>query len=86
MNLMGDHDREAARRAVREARLEASRPWWQRRFFAWLYSAPYRFWRSLKWWGREVGEGAFEVLLAWVVLGVLFGLGLLAWWAWRTVF
>jgi hypothetical protein len=90
MNLMGDHDRETARRAareaVREARLEAGRPWWQRRFFAWLYAAPARFCRSLKWWGREVGEGAYEVLLAWAVLGFLFLAGLLAWWIWRTVF
>lgn len=80
MNLMGDHEREAARRAVREARLEAERPWWQRRFFGWLRSAPLRFWRSLKWWGREVGEGVVEVLLAWAVLAVLLVVSLLAWW------
>ncbi|MDX8036334.1 hypothetical protein SK803_39595 [Lentzea sp. BCCO 10_0856] len=79
---MGDHDREAARRAVREARLEAARPWWQKRFFAWLTAVPRRFWRGLKWWGTEMGE----VLLWWAVLGLLFAVGLLAWWAWRTVF
>ncbi|MGW6935553.1 hypothetical protein ACWGE0_36200 [Lentzea sp. NPDC054927] len=79
---MGDHDREAARRAVREARLEAARPWWQKRFFAWLTAVPRRFWRGLKWWGTELGE----VLLWWAALGLLFAVGLLAWWAWRTLF
>ena len=82
MNLMGDHEREAARRAVREARLEAQRPWWQKRFAAWLFAVPSRLWRSLRWWGAELGE----VLLWWIVLAVLFGVGLLGWWAWRTVF
>lgn len=84
MNLMEDHDREAARRAVREARLEAERPWWQKRLLAWFFSIPLRFWRSLKWWGRELGEGAFEVLLAWAALALVFGVGLLVSWAWRT--
>ncbi|MEU0885115.1 hypothetical protein ABZ345_41530 [Lentzea sp. NPDC005914] len=73
---MGDQDREAARRAVREARLEAQRPWWQKRFTAWLFSVPSRFWRSLRWWGAELSE----VLLWWIVLAVLFGVGLLGWW------
>jgi hypothetical protein len=82
MDLMGDHDREAARRAVREARLEAQRPWWQKRFTAWLFSVPSRVWRSLRWWGAELGE----VLVWWIALALLSGAGLLAWWAWRTVF
>ena len=68
-----------------QARLEAERPWWQRRFFAWFFSVPSRFWRSLKWWGRELGEGAFEALLMCVILVFVCAVGLLASWGWRTV-
>ncbi|MFS8103731.1 hypothetical protein LFM09_42080 [Lentzea alba] len=85
---MGDHDREArlgaARVAVLQARAEASRPWWQKRAVAWLTCLPVRFWRGLKWWGRELGEGVYEVLLMWAVLAFLFAVGLLVSWAWQT--
>lgn len=81
---MGEAEREAARRAVLEARLEAERPWWQRRMFAWLTAAPLRFWRWLKWWGSELGEGAFELLLALAALGVVTAAYLLTVWGWHT--
>jgi hypothetical protein len=76
--------RQAARQAVLEARLEAQRPWWQRRLHAWFFALPRRVWRSLKWWGSELGEGAFEVLLTSAALALVFAVGLLASWGWRT--
>ncbi|WP_346130092.1 hypothetical protein [Lentzea roselyniae] len=83
---MGDREerRRAAREAVVQARLEAERPWWQRRLFAWFISLPSRFWRSLKWWGRELGEGAFEVLLGLVALVFVLAVWMLGSWAWQT--
>ncbi|MET8756868.1 hypothetical protein [Lentzea sp. NPDC004782] len=83
---MGDQEarRRAAREAVLLAREEADRPWWQKRAIAWFFSIPARLWRSLKWWGRELGEGAFEVLIAWAALALVFAVGLLVSWAWRT--
>lgn len=88
MNLMGDHDREAQRQAAREAvlqaRLEAERPWWQKRSIAWLTAAPLRFWRWLKWWGGELGQGACDLLLTGAALSFVLAVGLLASRAWRT--
>lgn len=84
MALVGDREerRRAAREAVLQARLEAQRPWWQRRFLAWLTAAPRRLWRGLKWWGVELAE----VLLWWAALALVLVVGLLIWWAWQTVF
>ncbi|KOV85725.1 hypothetical protein [Nocardia sp. NRRL S-836] len=45
---------------------------------------PRRFWRELRWWGSELGEGVAEVLLAWAALGFVFVVGLLGSLAWRT--
>jgi hypothetical protein len=88
MNLMGGHDREARRQAAREAvlqaRLEAERPWWQKRSIAWLTAAPLRFWRGLKWWGSELGHDAYELLLTCAALVFVCTVGLLTSWAWRT--
>ncbi|MEV6242854.1 hypothetical protein [Lentzea sp. NPDC051838] len=81
---MGDQEarRRAAREAVLQARLEAERPWWQKRLASWFFSIPARMWRSLKWWGREVGGGTLEVLFAWIALAIVFAVGLLVTWLW----
>lgn len=83
---MGDREERhrAAREAVLQARLEAQRPWWQRRLFVWFFSVPSRFWRLLKSAGRELDEAVFEALLGLVVLTFVCAVGLLVSWAWQT--
>jgi hypothetical protein len=66
------------------ARAEAQRPWWRKRLVAWFFAIPARLWRSLTWWGRELGEGAFEVLFSCAALALVCAVGLLVSWGWRT--
>ena len=86
MVRMGDREarRQAAREAVLQARLEAERPWWQKRFIAWFFSAPLRLWRWLRWWGRELRDDTYEVLQAWVAVGFTTVVGVLVAWGWET--
>lgn len=65
-----------------QARLEAERPWWQRR----LFSLPSRAWHSLRQWLRDLDAqedvaGAFIELAA---LALVVVVGLLVAWAWQT--
>lgn len=64
-----------------QARLEAQRPWWQRR----LFSLPSRAWHALRQWVRDLDAqedvaGAFIELAA---LALVVVVGLLVAFAWR---
>lgn len=78
--------RRAAREAVLQARLEASRPWWQRQLHRWFASLPSRLWRSAKWWARELGGELAGLLLLTGALAIVVVAGLLVVGAYRLVF
>ena len=64
-----------------QARLEASRPWWQRR----LFSLPSRAWHSFRQWVRDLDarEDVAEALYEFVALALVLVVGLLVAFAWE---
>lgn len=72
----------AAREAVLQARLEAERPWWQRR----LFSLPARAWHSWRQWVRDLDarEDVAGALIELAALALVLVVGLLVAWAWQA--
>jgi hypothetical protein len=71
----------AAREAVLQARLEAARPWWQRR----LFSLPSRAWHSFRQWVRDADaqEDVAGAFIEFAALAFVLAVGLLVAWAWQ---